>query len=87
MCKNVKLSKKMSNMCPIAHVPCHPCLPYRFMHYYAQFQKDPWSISQDPSRTRMHPCTHLDLLGISQHLFATASFMVSSNAMKKIQIA
>ena len=31
--------KKMSNICPIAHVLCHPCLPSRSMHYYAQFQK------------------------------------------------
>ena len=28
-------------------------------------------------------CTHLDLLGIGQDLFATARFMISSNAMKK----
>ena len=70
-------------MCPIAHVPYHPCLPSRSMHYYVQFQKDPWSISQDPCRTRMHLCTHIDLPGISQNLFATARFMVSSNAMKK----
>ena len=46
-------------MCPIAYVPYQSCLPSRSMHYYAQFQKDLWSISQDP-------CTHLDLLGISQ---------------------
>ena len=44
-------------------------------------------VPKDPCRTRMHPCTHLDLLGISQNLFATAIFMVSSNAIKKIQIA
>ena len=43
-------------------------------------------VPKDPCRTRMHPCTHLDLLGISQNLFATARFIVSSNAMKKIQI-
>ena len=45
----------MSNMCPIAHVSYHPYLPSRSILYYAQFQKDPWSISQDPCRTRMHP--------------------------------
>ena len=78
-CENVKLSKDVKYV-PHCHVPCHPCLPSRSMHYYAQFQKDPF-------RTRMHPCTHLHLLGISQNLFATARFMVSSNAMKKIQIA
>ena len=50
---------------------------------YKQFQKYPCSISQDPCRTRMHPCTYLDLLGIGQNLFATARFMVSSYAMKK----
>ena len=44
-------------------------------------------VSKDPCRTRMHPCTHLDLLGISQNLFATARFIISSNAMKKVQIA
>ena len=33
------ISQKMSNICPIVHVPCHPCLPSRSMHYYAQFQK------------------------------------------------
>ena len=40
-------------------------------------------VPTDPCRTRMHPCTHLNVLGISQNLFATAGFMVSSNAMKK----
>ena len=27
--------KKMSKMCPITHMPHHPCLPSRSMHYYA----------------------------------------------------
>ena len=78
-----KVVKNMSNMCPIAHVPYHPCMPSRSIHYYAQFQKDPWTISQDPCRTGMHPCTHLDILGVSQNLFSTTRYMVSSNAMKK----
>ena len=75
--------KKMLHMCPIAHVLYHPCLPSRSMHYYAQFQEDPCSVSKDLCRTKMHPYTHLDLPGINQNLFATARFMVSSNVMKK----
>ena len=75
------LTKRCQICAPLLmNVPCHPCLASRSMHYYAQFQKD-------PCRTRMHPCTHLDILDISQNLFATARLMVSSNAMKKIQIA
>ena len=34
----------------------------------------------------MQPCIHLDLLDISQYLFPTTIFIVSSNAMNKLRM-
>ena len=33
----------------------------------------------------MHPCTHLDLLGIGQNMFTTARFTISIDATKKFK--
>ena len=32
-------------MCPIAHVPHHPCPPSRFMHYYGNVPHHPIPIT------------------------------------------
>ena len=34
----------------------------------------------------MHPCTNLDLLGISQNVFTTARFTISIDATKKFKL-
>ena len=47
-------------MCPIAHVPHHPCPPSRSMHYYGNVPHHPYSHHSAPYAHVPHcPCALL----------------------------
>ena len=80
MCENDKLSKKCQICAPLPMCPIIPVCHLDLCIIMPSFRK----IHGVSAKIHVEQgCIHLNLLGMSQNFFATARFIVSSNAMKK----